>query len=146
MPQKKKTMIIAIDKKYDSHYDLYYALITLYNVIERWCLTETQVQILVYLMRHGYSKETKKIICERVGISEKSLTTNLSYLRQGKVGKKKIKKLLIKSRNNQNNTEFSVELNSIKKMIEDEASIKTFIVDFGEETLMDSMKKKFSKK
>lgn len=47
------------------------------------------------------NKTTKEIICKNLKISEKSLTTNLSYLRQGKIGKRKIK-LLKTSTNNMN--------------------------------------------
>ena len=129
-------MVIPISKKYESEFDLYYALIALYNVIEKWGLTETQMKILVYLIRFGYSKKTKEVICEKLLISDKSLTTNLSYLRQGKVGKKKIKKLLKNSQNNHNITLLSTELNDIKKLIESEDTVKSFIVDFGEEKFL----------
>ena len=87
-------MIIPISKKYDTEFDLYYSLISLYNTVEQWGLTQTQIKILIYLIRHDYNKTTKEIICKNLKISEKSLTTNLSYLRQGKIGKRKIKKLL----------------------------------------------------
>lgn len=132
-------MVIPISKKYESEFDLYYALISLYNVIEKWGLTETQMNILVYLIRFGYSKKTKDVICEKLGITDKSLTTNLSYMRQGRVGKKKIKKLLKTSQNNMNVTLLSTELNDIKKLIESEDTIKTFIIDFGEESFLNKL-------
>lgn len=135
-------MVIPINKKYESEFELYYALIALYNVIEKWGLTDTQISILVYLIRFGYSKTTKEIICEKLDITDKSLTTNLSYLRQGKVGKKKIKKLLKTSQNNMNITLLGTELNDIKKLITSEDSVKSFVVDFGEMLLLNSFKEK----
>ena len=65
----------------------------------------------------GFSKETKAIICKNLKISESSLSTNLSYLRQGKVGNKKIKKLLETSNNNQNITLIKQELKDVKDII-----------------------------
>lgn len=134
-------MVIPIVKKYESEFELYYALIALYNVIEKWGLTETQINILVYLIRFGYSKNTKEIICEKLNISDKSLTTNLSYLRQGRVGKKKIKKLLKTSQNNMNITLLNTELKDIKKLVEGEDTVKSFIVDFGEENFLTKVEK-----
>ena len=134
-------MVIPIVKKYESEFELYYALIALYNVIEKWGLTETQINILVYLIRFGYSKNTKEIICEKLNISDKSLTTNLSYLRQGRVGKKKIKKLLKTSQNNMNITLLNTELKDIKKLVEGEDTVKSFIVDFGEENFLKKVEK-----
>ena len=78
-------------------------------------------------------KNTKEIICEKLKISDKSLTTNLSYLRQGKVGKKKIKKLLKTSQNNMNITLLNTELKDIKKLVESKDTVKSFVIDFGEE-------------
>lgn len=45
-------MIIPISKKYDTEFDLYYSLISLYNTVEQWGLTQTQIKILIYLIRH----------------------------------------------------------------------------------------------
>ena len=129
---KRKLMLIKINKKYESEFDLYYAFISLYNVIEQWGLTETQINIIVYLIRFGYSKDTKAVICKNLKISDKSLTTNLSYLRQGKVGKKKIKKLLKTSTNNQNITLLNTELKDIKRIIESDDVKKAFYINFGE--------------
>ena len=129
-------MVIPIAKKYDSEFDLYYSLIALYNVVEKWGLTETQMNILVYLIRFGYSKNTKEIICEKLTISDKSLTTNLSYLRQDKVGKKKIKKLLKTSQNNMNITLLNTELKDVKKVVESKDTVKSCVIDFGEEGLL----------
>ena len=134
-------MVVKIDKKYDSEFDLYYTLISVYNVIEKWGLTETQIKILIYLIRFGYSKDTKEIICTKLNISDKSLTTNLSYLRQGRVGKKKIKKLLKTSQNNMNITLLNTELKDIKKLVEGEDTVKSFIVDFGEENFLKKVEK-----
>lgn len=126
-------MVVKIDKKYGSEFDLYYTLISVYNVIEKWGLTETQINILIYLIRFGYSKDTKEIICSKLNISDKSLTTNLSYLRQGKIGKRKIKKLLETSQNNMNVTLLKTELKDIKKFIESDDKFKIFYVKFEEE-------------
>jgi hypothetical protein len=126
-------VVVKIDKKYDSEFDLYYTLISVYNVIEKWGLTETQIKILIYLIRFGYSKDTKEIICTKLNISDKSLTTNLSYLRQGKIGKRKIKKLLETSQNNMNVTLLKTELKDIKKFIECKDKFKAFYVKFDEE-------------
>lgn len=126
-------MVVKIDKKYNSEFDLYHTLISVYNVIEKWGLTETQINILIYLIRFGYSKDTKEIICEKLKISDKSLTTNLSYLRQGKIGKRKIKKLLETSQNNMNVTLLKTELKDIKKFIESGDKFKSFYVKFNED-------------
>lgn len=134
-------MLIPITRNYESEFELYYALIAINNVAYQWGLTETQMKILVYLIRFGYSKKTKDIICDKLGITEKSLTTNLSYMRQGKVGKKKIKKLLKTSPNNTNVTLLNVELRDIKSMVESKDSTRSVVVDFGDEKLSDKMKK-----
>ena len=109
--------------------------------MEQWGLTQTQIKILIYLIRHDYSKKTKEIICKNLKISEKSLTTNLSYLRQGKIGKRKIKKLLKTSSNNMNITLLSTELNDIKTLIESKDGVKSFIIDFGENKFLDKIGK-----
>lgn len=123
-------MVVKIPKKYDSEFELYHTLIKIYNVVHHWGLTETQVNILVYLIRFGYSKETKEVICDKLNITEASLTTNLSYLRQGKIGKKKIKKLLETSEKNQNMTLLKTELKDIKKFIESKDEFKAFYIKF----------------
>ena len=112
---------------------MYYALISMYNVIEQWGLTETQINILIYLIRFGYSKDAKEIICKKLGISEKSLTTNLSYLRQGKVGKRKIKKLLETSTTNMNVTLLKTELKDIKEFIESKDKLKALYLRFNDD-------------
>lgn len=105
----------------------------MYNVIEQWGLTETQINILIYLIRFGYSKDTKEIICNKLKISEKSLTTNLSYLRQGKVGKRKIKKLLETSQTNMNVTLLKTELKDIKEFIESKDKMKVLYLKFNDD-------------
>lgn len=125
-------MLIKINKKYESEFDLYYAFISLYNVIENWGLTNTQINILVYLIRFGYSKKTKIVICKKLKITEKSLTTNLSYLRRGTVGKKKIKQLLRTSPSNMNVTLLNPELKDIQKIIESDDVNKAFYINFGD--------------
>jgi hypothetical protein len=126
-------VVIKLDKKYDSEFNMYYALISMYNVIEQWGLTETQINILIYLIRFGYSKDTKEIICKKLKISEKSLTTNLSYLRQGKVGKRKIKKLLETSQTNMNVTLLKTELKDIKQFIESKDKLKAIYIKFDDD-------------
>lgn len=123
-------MVVKIDKKYNTEFDLYYTLISMQNVVEKWGLTETQINILIYLIRFGYSKDTKETICKNLNISEKSLTTNLSYLRTGKIGKRKIKKLLETSDRNQNITLLTTELKDIKKFIDSEDYFKAFYIKF----------------
>jgi hypothetical protein len=129
---QSRGMVIKIEKTYESEFDMYYAFISLYNVVEQWGLTETQLNILVYLIRLGYKKSTKEVICKNLKISEKSLTTNLSYLRTGRVGKKKIKQLLKTSDRNQNITLLTTELRDIKKIIESEDDNKAFYINFGD--------------
>ncbi|MDR1019008.1 MAG: hypothetical protein LBM02_09960 [Lachnospiraceae bacterium] len=116
---KDNKFIIKIDKEYTSEHELYYKMISIHNVVEGWGLTPTQINILVYLIRLGISKDTKDIICKNLKISEPSLNTNLSYLRQGKVGNKRIKKLLEISENNNNITLLKQELKDIKDIIEE---------------------------
>ena len=115
--ESKNNFIISLNKEYDSEHELYFKMISIHNVVEDWGLTPTQINILVYLIRLGYSNETKEIICKNLKISESSLSTNLSYLRQGKVGKKRIKKLLETSNNNQNITLIKQELRDIRNII-----------------------------
>lgn len=114
---ENKNFIIRLDKEYTSEHELYFKMISIHNVVEDWGLTPTQINILVYLIRLGFSKETKEIICKNLKISESSLSTNLSYLRQGKVGNKKIKKLLETSNNNQNITLIKQELKDVRDII-----------------------------
>ena len=124
-------MVIKIEKKYDSEFELYYTMISMYNVIENWGLTDTHISILIYLIRLGYSKDTKDIICKNINITEKSLTTTLSHLRQGKVGKRVIKKLLKTSPTNLNVTLLSTELKDIKTIVESMDENKAFYVKFN---------------
>lgn len=114
---ENKNFIIQLEKEYTSEHELYFKMISIHNVVEDWGLTPTQINILVYLIRLGFSKETKTIICKNLKISESSLSTNLSYLRQGKVGNKKIKKLLETSNNNENITLIKQELKDVKDII-----------------------------
>lgn len=113
---KKK---IDIRKDYKSEEELYFKCISLYDTVYDWNLSDTQIWILVYLIRYKYSKETRDIICKNLKISKSSLNTTLSYLRTGNVGGKKIKKILsIDSRNN-NITLLDQKLLDIKTMIEE---------------------------
>ena len=85
--------------------------------MKEWGLSPTQINILVYLIRLGFNNDTKDIICKNLNISQSSLSTNLSYLRQGRVGKKKIKKLLDTSTLNMNVTLLKQELIDIQDII-----------------------------
>lgn len=125
---ENKNFIIQLEKEYNSEHELYFKMISIHNVVEDWGLTPTQINILVYLIRLGFSKETKEIICKNLKISPSSLSTNLSYLRQGKVGSKKIKKLLETSNNNQNITLIKQELKDVKDIISE--GEKQIIVKF----------------
>ena len=108
---------IFLGHKYDSEHELYFKMISIHNIIKDWGLSPTQINILVYLIRLGFSNETKDIICENLNITESSLSTNLSYLRRGRVGKKKIKKLLDTSTMNMNVTLLKQELIDIQQII-----------------------------
>ena len=114
---ENKNFIIQLEKEYTSEHELYFKMISIHNVVEDWGLTPTQINILVYLIRLGFSKETKVIICKNLKISESSLSTNLSYLTKKKKENKKIKKLLETSNNNQNITLIKQELKDVKDII-----------------------------
>lgn len=130
--ENKRNFAILLEKEYDSIHELYFKMISIHNVVQDWGLTPTQINILVYLIRLGYSKETRKIICENLNITTSSLSTNLSYLRNGKVGDKKIKKLLETSGSNMNITLLKQELKDIKEIIEEGRN--KIIVDFKDVT------------
>lgn len=115
---KQDKFAIYLKHTFVSQHELYFKMIALHNIVKDWGLSPTQINIIVYLIRHGYSKETKEIICKNLKITESSLSTNLSYLRKGKVGKKQIKKLLDTSYKNTNVTLLSQELIDIKEMVE----------------------------
>lgn len=116
MDNKKFT--IYLDKEYDSEHELYYKMISIHNVVEDWGLSSTHINIIVYLIRYGFSKDTRKIICKNLKITQSSLSTTLSHLRQGKVGTKTIKKLLETSTQNMNVTLLKQELIDIRDIIE----------------------------
>ena len=117
--ENKRNFAILLEKEYDSIHELYFKMISIHNVVEDWGITPTQINILVYLIRLGYSKETKDIICDKLKITKSSLSTNMSYLRNGQVGNKKIKRLLETSSVNMNITLLKQELKDIKSIIED---------------------------
>lgn len=119
---------IFLEHDYESPHELYYKMISIHNVVYDWGLTPTQINILVYLIRLGYSKDTREIMCNNLNITESSLSTNLSYLRKGKVGKKQIKKLLDTSTRNENITLLKQELIDIQEMVEQ--GNKTIAVKF----------------
>jgi len=123
---RKDKFAIHLKHTFVAQHELYFKMIALHNIVKDWGLSPTQMNIIVYLIRHGYSKETKEIICKNLKITESSLSTNLSYLRKGKVGKKQIKKLLDTSYKNTNITLLSQELIDIKEMVE-EGSKNVFI-------------------
>lgn len=127
---ENKKFTIHLKQDYDSIPELYFKMISLHNVTKDWGLAPTQIHIIVYLIRFGYSQETKEIICKNLKITESSLSTNLSYLRTGKVGKKTIQKLLDTSYKNTNVTLLSQELLDIKDMIEN--GNKNIFISFSE--------------
>ena len=53
---------MRLEDKYKSEHELYYKIISVYNVVEEWGLTDTQINIIIYLIRHRYSRNTKQII------------------------------------------------------------------------------------
>lgn len=120
---------MKISDNYKSEHDLYYKIISVYNVIEEWGLTETQINIIIYLIRHGFNTKTKQIICHNTGISPGSLNTNLSYLRQGRVGKKAIGRLLELSERNNNITLLHPRLLYIKELVESDC--KRLVIEFN---------------
>ena len=92
-------------------------------------MTDTQINIIIYLIRHGYSRNTKQIICHNTGISPSSLNTNLSYLRQGKVGRKTIGRLLELSERNNNITLLHPKLQHIKQLVDSDC--KRIVIEFS---------------
>lgn len=114
----KKIFGIILKEECASEHEIYYKMIAVHNVVKEWGLTPTQINILVYLMRLGYSDTTKNIICKKLKISKPSLSTNLSYLRTGKVGNKRIAKLIKTSDKNMNITVLTPELKDIQKIIQ----------------------------
>lgn len=120
---------MRLEDKYKSEHELYYKIISVYNVVEVWGLTDTQINIIIYLIRHGYSRNTKQIICHNTGISPSSLNTNLSYLRQGKVGRKTIGRLLELSERNNNITLLHPKLQHIKQLVDSDC--KRIVIEFS---------------
>lgn len=123
-------MVFKIINKYDSESELCLRLIKFYNIVDDWGLTDTQINILVYLIRFGWSNKTKAIIIDRLKISDNSLTTNISYMRRGRVGDRKIKKLLLTSSKNRNITTLGKELSDIKKFVESTEENKSLYIRF----------------
>lgn len=108
---------LNMNVQYSSEHELYGKVLNIINVIDDWCLSSTQIQILVYIIRLGFNKESKARICSDLGISFSSLNTNLTYLRKGKAGSKIIKKLLRTSDSNENITLINDELVMLKKLV-----------------------------
>lgn len=128
-------MVLRLEKKFDSEVDLCRRLIFMHNVLEDWGLTPTQVEILVFIIRFGYSTKTRDIISEKVGISSDSLTSNVSYMRKGKMGNRKIKKVLLTGNRNQSKTFLCPELKDIKHIVESDEDFRAFYVRFKDGTL-----------
>lgn len=116
MSQKQ---FLPLKLNYSTDEELYFKLIKIHSVSEGWNLSDTHIKILTYLIRFGYNKVTLKTICDDVGLTKGSLSAHLSNLRQGKVGKKTIRKLIEIHRTNNNITILSTELKDIKRMVED---------------------------
>lgn len=105
--------LLKLDVNYDSEHELYFKLIQIHNMVFEWGLTPTQIHIIIYLIRYGYNNDTKNLIVEKLNITIKSLNTNLSYLRRGRIGNKKVKKLLKISEYNNNVTVLLPEIKNI---------------------------------
>ena len=110
---------LPLKLNYSTDEELYFKLIKIHNVSEGWNLSDTHIKILTYLIRFGYNKSTLSTICDEVCLTRGSLSAHLSNLRQGKVGKKNIRKLIEIHKTNNNITILSTELKDIKKMVED---------------------------
>jgi len=117
-------MIIKSERVVSNYHDFYEDILRLHNDVEGWRITDLQIQILVYLLRFGYSRYTKDLIKERLGVTENVLKSNLSYLRKGRIGKRKIKKLLITNDDNNHVSDLSPELLKIKEFVESEGDSK----------------------
>lgn len=114
-----KPQFLPLKLNYSTDEELYFKLIKIHNVSEGWNLSDTHIKILTYLIRFGYNKNTLKMISDDIGLTKGSLSSHLSNLRQGKVGKKSIKKLISIHKTNNNITILSTELKDIKRMVED---------------------------
>lgn len=123
-------MVLKINNDYDSEAELCLKIINFYNIIDGWGLTDTMMNILVYVVRFGWNTKTKDIIKDKLKLTENSITTNISYMRRGRVGNKDIKKLLDISSSNRNVTVLRKELKDIKKLVESPESFKALYVKF----------------
>ena len=113
-----KQQFLPLKLNYSTDEELYFKLIKIHNVSEGWNLSDTHIKILTYLIRFGYNKTTLGTISEELGLTRGSLSAHLSNLRQGKVGKKNIKKLIEIHKTNNNITIISTELKDIKRIVE----------------------------
>lgn len=128
-------MVLKIEKKYESEADLCRKLLNTYNTIGEWGLTSTQIEILVYIIRFGYNSETRDIICKSVNITPESLTSCVSYMRKGRVGKRKIKKVLMTSSQNKTVTKLCQELLDIKEYVYSKDSFKALYLRFIDDSV-----------
>lgn len=128
-------MVIKIEKKYESEADLCRKLLNAYNTIGEWGLTSTQIEILVYIIRFGYNSETREMICNSVNITPESLTSCVSYMRKGRIGKRKIKKVLITSSQNKTVTKLCQELLDIKEYVASKDSFKALYLRFIDDSV-----------
>lgn len=115
---KNTIPVLPLNILYETDEDLYFKLIKLHSVALNWNLSDKQIIILTYLIRFGYSKDVLNIISEETGLTRGSLSVHLSNLRKGRVGKKKIKKLIETHKTNINITVLTTELKDIKRMVE----------------------------
>lgn len=115
---KNAIPVLPLNILYETDEDLYFKLIKLHSVALNWNLSDKQIIILTYLIRFGYSKDVLNIISEETGLTRGSLSVHLSNLRKGRVGKKKIKKLIETHKTNINITVLTTELKDIKRMVE----------------------------
>lgn len=123
-------MIMNIKKSIDSSFELYCNVLLINNVVRNWGISDTHVKILAYLMIHGYNKITFDLICSELNMSEKSLRTNMSYLRTGRIGSKRTMPLLQISKYHHNISELSEELLIIKKFVESGDELKACTITF----------------
>lgn len=117
-------MILKSEREVNNYHHFYVDILRLHNDIEKWRITELQIQILSYFLRFGYSRYTKDLVKDNLNISENVLKSNLSYLRKGRIGRRPIKKLLIMSEENNHISELSPELLRIKEFVESEGDNK----------------------
>lgn len=123
----KKFLYLECNPK--SEHEMYRKLISIHNIVNDWGLIPKHIEILVYIIRYGYSRETKKLILKNLRITEGSLNVMLTHIRKGKYNNHSIKKLVELSRTNNNITVLKEELRDIQYII-DNCDKKRIVLDF----------------